>query len=204
MLILFHALVLLGPGVLFILMTSRAMHAVRLQVTPAEKLIGAVAAWTLPGMYLVQTLLYRLFPGAFARFESMTHEMWMPAAGLVAGIVMSWWWWHRTRNFSLGLWSIFALPGSAAVALFFEAGTHGRWYIQNEGQARVLTVAVWYVSYAVLMGGALVLWVKSARATLHAGRCIVCHHEMPEASGTCPRCGAARAGAAGERGAAGA
>lgn len=193
MLILFSALVLLGPGVLFILMTSRAMHAVRLHVTPQEKLIGAVAACTLPGMFLIQHAGYRLVPSLASRFEFITREMWMPAAGLIAGAVMAAWWWHRTRNFSLGIWSVFALPFSAAIALIFEAGTHGRWYIQNEGLARWLSVGVWYVSYVLLMGGALMLWVKAAKATLHAGKCVVCKHDMPEASGNCPKCGAERA-----------
>ena len=112
---------------------------------------------------------------------------------VIAGIVMAAWWWHRTRNFSLGLWSVFALPISAGIALFFEAGTHDRWYIQNEGLARWLSVAVWYVSYILLMGGALILWVKSAKALLHEGRCVVCRQSMPAAATNCPSCGAERA-----------
>ncbi len=193
MLILFHALVLLGPGILFILLTSRAMAAVRLHVTTGERLVGAIAACTLPGMYLIQQGVYAVAPSVALRFENITHELWMPSAGLIAGIVMAAWWWHRTKNFSLGLWSVFALPISAGIALFFEAGTHGRWYIQNEGLARWLSVAVWYVSYILLMGGALILWVKSAKALLHAGLCVVCRHDMPAAAATCPKCGAERA-----------
>ncbi|MFO0832962.1 MAG: hypothetical protein U0637_14115 [Phycisphaerales bacterium] len=193
MLILFHSLVLLGPGILFILMSSRAMASVHLHVTYGEKLVGALAACALPAMYLLQIALYQAFPSAFARFEHITHEMWMPAAGLIAGVIIAAWWWHRTRNFSLGIWSIFAFPLSAAVGLFFEAGTHGRWFIQNEGLARWLTVGVWYVAYMVLMGGALMLWVNAAKGLLRQGKCVVCRKDVPAGPGTCPTCGAERA-----------
>lgn len=196
MFILFHSLVLLGPGILFILLTSRAMASVHLHVTTRERVIGAIAACVLPGMYIVQTLLMQLLPSVFARFESITHEMWMPSSGLIAGIVMAAWWWHRTHSLPLGLWNVFALPGSAAIALLFESATHARLYIQNEGLARWLSVAVWYVSYTALLGAALMLWVRSARVLLSEGKCVVCRKEVPSGAGTCPACGAERASSA--------
>src|SRR5690606_18813109 len=95
------------------------------------------------------------------------------------------------------------LVGAAAAAVlgpaalhFFEAGTHGRWYIQSEGLALLLSVAVGSAVWLLCFGTGTLAWGYLARRKRRASSgvtCGVCGYDLrglPNAG--CPECGAGR------------
>lgn len=95
-------------------------------------------------------------------------------------------------------WALAALPiaGSAAAITFdrFKHGTHGPWYIRNEGLALMLSALVSAAVWHTIVLGAMLRWAALARSAnrpaVGARMCAVCGYDLAGLrTRNCPECG---------------
>lgn len=79
---------------------------------------------------------------------------------------------------------------------FFERGTHGAWYIQNEGLAMAASAGVGSAAWLACMATGTLLWSMLAvrrRKRLRGLECAICGYDLGgSVANVCPECGCSR------------